>query len=700
MIMRMLSVITLIFLFPIWGVAEDIVFATGDKTGTYFSISKGIVRAVKKNYPELNFLILNTRGAIENARLIDTDACDIALIQNDVAYYFKKGKEIFRFPSNKMQGIASLYTEPIQIIVRKNSEIEELRDLRGKVVAVGPKESGTEFNTKIFLNAIGINYEDIEERFLDISQAKDSFINNDIDAMFITAGLPTPGIIEIAKRKEIAFLQISIKLIREIRKDYPFFVSTFIPANTYPNQYIEIPTLGVRTLLVAHQKLNPDLVRNITQAIFKEKDILESAHPIGKSINLKKTLKGMTIPIHMGAREYYVEKKILEVKFIDHLIRIVPLLAIVTIILLLIIKFFYAIKHSFKRHVVVRIILILGGVYIVGTIGLYFCEHKVNESFGSLGTSFWSVLVYMLSGFEGRSPITTIGKAIAIYIFIIGLAILGLITGKIASVFVMEKLKGGKMPKEIKGHIVICNWNNRGDRIIKEIHQAEPKLEITVITNNEVNEDELRKSKEYKNVFFGRGDPSIHDVLEAARVHLAQSVIILADEKAENPDAESALTALAITKVCEEIKKESKKVIKPHIVAEALNHRKITHLKDAGADEVICAEDYGLGILAQSALYEKLSEVYHCLLSYGGETNEIYIVESPRFSEKFIGKSFDKASDLLDKNRDPKNPSILLGVKRDEQIILNPQKGEFDEIKEGDALIVMAYDSPDLRNIE
>ena len=136
-----------------------------------------------------------------------------------------------------------------------------------------------------------------------------------------------------------------------------------------------------------------------------------------------------------------------------------------------------------------------------------------------------------------------------------------------------------------------------------------------------------------KNVFFGRGDPAFHDVLETARVPLAQSVIILTDENSGDPDAESALIALAITKLCEEIKKEEgKEIIKPHIVVEVLNHRKITHLKDAGVDEVICAVDYGLGILAQSAIYEKLSEVYHHLLSYGEETNEIYIVERSRFS--------------------------------------------------------------------
>ena len=46
-----------------------------------------------------------------------------------------------------------------------------------------------------------------------------------------------------------------------------------------------------------------------------------------------------------------------------------------------------------------------------------------------------------------------------------------------------------------------------------------------------------------------------------------------------------------------------------------MNHRKSQHLKDAGVDEVVCAMDYGLGILAQCALHAKLSDAYNHLLT-------------------------------------------------------------------------------------
>ncbi|MCD5383424.1 NAD-binding protein [candidate division WOR-3 bacterium] len=147
--------------------------------------------------------------------------------------------------------------------------------------------------------------------------------------------------------------------------------------------------------------------------------------------------------------------------------------------------------------------------------------------------------------------------------------------------------------------------------MVKELHkpQAEPKTEIVIVTDREINEAELRKNKAYERVFFIRSDPILHYVLKASRVNLAKSVVILANEESPDPDANSALIALAIIKLCNTGPR-------PHIVTEAINHRKIEHLRDAGVGEVICATDYGLGLLAQCALHAKLSTVYNNLLSY------------------------------------------------------------------------------------
>jgi len=97
-----------------------------------------------------------------------------------------------------------------------------------------------------------------------------------------------------------------------------------------------------------------------------------------------------------------------------------------------------------------------------------------------------------------------------------------------------------------------------------------------------------------------------------------------------------AFFALAINRLCDDAG-----IHRPHIVAEALDHRRIKHLKDAGVDEVICAHDFGLGILAQCSINPGLSTVYNSLLTCSDTTNEIYIVGD--VPERFCGLTFAEA---------------------------------------------------------
>ena len=386
--------------------------------------------------------------------------------------------------------------------------------------------------------------------------------------------------------------------------------------------------------------------------------------------------------------------------FVDYLPRTLPVLILILLVGL-ILRYKSLVRKVVRRNIYVKIALIFFTLFFIGTIGTYFFERKANENFINIYQSFWSSIVYLLSGFEAREPITIGGRVMSLIIFIASICVIGSVAGNFASVFI--KRGEVKMPREIKGHIAICNWNDGGDRIVKELHShdAAPDTDIIVLTNNEVNESELRKSSAYEKVYFIRSDPTLHDTIRASRVHLAKSVVILADKNSPQPDADSALICLAIRKLADVEDKH-----KPHIVIEAINHRKIEHLKDAGADEVICATDYGLGILSQCTLYTKLSDVYQQLLSYGGDTNEIYVIERDEVSKAIKGKDFGEVAEWFAKNRDPNNPAILIGVRRKGQIILNPREKqkmqeeiEFNKFLEGDGLIVMAFEYPDLSKL-
>lgn len=344
----------------------------------------------------------------------------------------------------------------------------------------------------------------------------------------------------------------------------------------------------------------------------------------------------------------------------------------------------------FRRHLWLSVAIFLTLFFLISVIIIYQFEKEYNPSLTAFD-AFRIVLVFFL-GEYGDTPATKVGQFVSVVTFVMGIVVVAAFIGKLAAFFVELKMEV-KMPKGLERHIVVCNWHERGNRIIKELHSplAAPDTDIIVITEAEINEPELRRSPAYERVYFIKSDPTLHEVLRRARVHHAKSVIILSDELCSDPDAKTALISLAITKLEREMPE------KPHIIAEVTSPHKVQHLVDAGVDEWVCSTDYSLGILAQAALYGKISEVYQQLLTYSEETNEIYLVDDEKFPSSFQGKRFKELAQILNDRRNPKNPVILVGVKRGDRVILNPKEDEFDRIKAGDSLIVMSFDQPDLR---
>jgi hypothetical protein len=141
---------------------------------------------------------------------------------------------------------------------------------------------------------------------------------------------------------------------------------------------------------------------------------------------------------------------------------------------------------------------------------------------------------------------------------------------------------------------------------------------------------------------------------------------------------------------------------KPHIITEVVLSENSQHLRDAGANETICTTDVGIGILAHCAVNKQLSDVYKDLLTYTFEGNELYIIPRERFPDSFVGKTFSECAQIIDGKRDDINPVILLGIRRKDQVIMNPRKtgkgstGKDYLIEEDDALIAMAFSPPNL----
>jgi hypothetical protein len=204
--------------------------------------------------------------------------------------------------------MAMLYPEVVQIIATKASGIKSVADLKGKKVAVGAPGSGAEANARQILEAHGLTYEDLGKAdFLSFSEAADQLKNKQIDAAFLTAGIPTSAISEVAQTSDVIIVPIDPAKIAELIAKYPFYTEVIIPAASYKGQDTEITTAAVMAMLIVNQDMDETLAYNLTKAMFENRQVIIDTHQRGNDIKLETALAGMPIDLHPGAQKYYDE---------------------------------------------------------------------------------------------------------------------------------------------------------------------------------------------------------------------------------------------------------------------------------------------------------------------------------------------------------------------------------------------------------
>lgn len=289
---------------------------TGGNSGTYYPLGTALAQKIFSNVDGVSQARSVTTGAsVANVQEMAEGKYQIAFVQNDIAFFAVEGETLPDFEGNPVEniaGMATLYSEDIQIVTRKDSGLESLEDLKGKKVAVGDQGSGAEVNAKQVLEAAGITYDDIEVNYLGFGDAAQGLQNGTLDAAFITAGAPTSAIQELGATQEVNVLSIPDDVIEKLTSEYGYYTEQTISADTYADQGQEedIKTVSVMAMLIVDKELPEDLVYNLTKAMFEEREALEAAHARGADITLETALDGMSIELHPGAKKYYDEQGI------------------------------------------------------------------------------------------------------------------------------------------------------------------------------------------------------------------------------------------------------------------------------------------------------------------------------------------------------------------------------------------------------
>ncbi len=314
---------------------------TAATTGTYFVIGAELANAISRppgardcahggscGVDGLIAVAQATQGSIENVLMMASGQLEAALVQADIAKWAYAGsvpalktcRSAAPLPVNgtallarvgavgSLRAIAALYPEVIHIVARADAKVRNLGDLKDKRVSLGEPGSGTLAEARLVLDAAGVSECQMKALYPRLSEAAGLLEKGNLDAFFMIGGYPVPAITEAASMAKVHLLPVAGATRDKLTRQF-LFLTTVIPAATYPGVDTETQTVSMPALFVVSAFVADDLVYAITKALWQDatRRMLDNGHPAGKSIRIENALKGVSIPLHPGAARYYQE---------------------------------------------------------------------------------------------------------------------------------------------------------------------------------------------------------------------------------------------------------------------------------------------------------------------------------------------------------------------------------------------------------
>ena len=291
--------------------SQFITIGTGGVTGTYYPTGGAICRFVNqyKKESKIRCSVESTDGSLYNLNTLKNGELDFGIVQSDIVYQASKGEGAFKdakFP--KLRSVMAIYPELLTLVTKKDANINKLLDIKDKRINLGNSGSGNETTALALFEASGIDKNDLKQiGTFSASEMPDALKNNKIDGYFYMVGHPTANIKDAANSTDIKIIPIDNNILENLIDKYPYFAKGHIQAGTYRGQENDIPTFGVKAVLVTNENVNEHTVYLLVKAILENFDEFKKLHPAYENLTKESLLNGLSAPLHDGAKKYFEE---------------------------------------------------------------------------------------------------------------------------------------------------------------------------------------------------------------------------------------------------------------------------------------------------------------------------------------------------------------------------------------------------------
>ncbi|MGA9374280.1 MAG: TAXI family TRAP transporter solute-binding subunit [Mycobacterium sp.] len=278
--------------------------ATGNTTGVYYTLGGAYAEAINaQTQGVLKATAAETSASLQNIQQLVSGTHQIAFSLADTAADAINGSASFA-EKQPIAALTRLYPNYTQVVVRSDTGIDSIADMRGKRVSTGSPNSGTEVIANRMLEAAGLNPgSDIQAQRTELGKTVEGIKDGSIDAMFWSGGLPTGGITDlfVSERGNVRFLDVT-ETLPKLQGINEIYERGVIPASTYQTP-TDVPTVAVPNVLLVRDDMDGDTACVLTKVLFENQADLAKANKAANGIALDTARQTSPVPLHPGAQK-------------------------------------------------------------------------------------------------------------------------------------------------------------------------------------------------------------------------------------------------------------------------------------------------------------------------------------------------------------------------------------------------------------